>query len=380
MGVQAGNVGLAMGLSAAAGACTLLGGALVFFVRASNHRFLSVSLGLAAGVMVYVSFVEIFCVKAVTSFEEAGMTHEAATRYGTLGFFGGAALTWLLDKVADRLVDFSEQLERQRRRRTAESGSESGCQDTVVVVSDPGAPHIRAAAAAAADRAARPRAAPAGGAPAAAQPGPKDAAAPPPAALLLDASLAGPCGDEACSAAQLCAACRGVAGGEGPHADVMDILTSDPKLSKLGVLAALAVGMHNLPEGVATFIATMASPALGLVIVVAIALHNIPEGICIAMPTYYSTGSRWRAVLMCAIAGMAEPVGALVGWAVLSRAGATPLPLAVMFSIVAGMMVYISLVELLPAALKYDPSTRLAACGLYSGMAIMAISLLLFKA
>jgi len=112
---------------------------------------------------------------------------------------------------------------------------------------------------------------------------------------------------------------------------------------------------------------------------IAIALHNIPEGVCVAMPVYYATGSKWRGFLWAFLSGISEPFGALMGWLVLrDRFG--PLVYGISFGIIAGMMVFISLKELLPMAYKFDRTRShvIIPIFLVLGMVIMAASLLLF--
>ena len=110
-------------------------------------------------------------------------------------------------------------------------------------------------------------------------------------------------------------------------------------LQKMGVLTALAIGIHNLPEGLATFIAALSDPLNGLAIAVAIALHNIPEGVCVAMPVYYATGSRWKGFLWAFLSGVSEPIGGLLGYAVLYGNRMSDLAYGILFCIVGGMMV-----------------------------------------
>ncbi|KAI8472349.1 MAG: ZIP zinc transporter-domain-containing protein [Monoraphidium minutum] len=397
--------GIALAMCLAAGLCTVAGGALVFVVKGANRSFLSASLGLAAGVMVYVSFVEILGVSALESFKAAGASPPAAARYATFGFFGGALLTWLLGKLADGLMGSGDALARLRRRLARRKVAAAGGGGEESSSECDGSPHgarVEIALSMSDLEAAHPKADASSGPPAGAgHPRRRSLGhghGHPHTAAAARPTIADP--EFWCAACRRGCACgRPEAGGPdgepllgdsdgggggasdgAPAGAEMDVGEGGAAaLSKLGLLAALAIGIHNLPEGVATFIAAVQSPALGALIVVAIALHNIPEGICIAMPIYYSTGSRWRALAFCLAAGMAEPLGGLLGWAALSRAGATPLALAVMFSVVSGMMVFISLAELLPTALRYDPGGRLATAGLYSGMAIMAASLMLFS-
>jgi ZIP family zinc transporter len=151
-------------------------------------------------------------------------------------------------------------------------------------------------------------------------------------------------------------------------------------LGRMGVLAALAVGLHNVPEGLATFVAALASPSAGIAIAIAIALHNIPEGIVVAMPIYYATGSRWKGFAWSSVSAVAEPIGGLLGYTILAGNGMHPLVYGIMFGVVAGMMVYISIRELLPTALRYDPEDRYATLAFVGGCVVMAASLLLFAA
>jgi len=149
------------------------------------------------------------------------------------------------------------------------------------------------------------------------------------------------------------------------------------KLMRMGVLAALAIGIHNFPEGLATFAAALSDPAVGISIAVAIALHNIPEGIAISVPVFYATGSRKRAFWISFLSGLSEPVGALVGFLLL-QAFFSPALLGFLFAGVAGIMVFISLDELFPTAREYGQG-HLAIYGLVAGMAAMALSLLLLR-
>ena len=143
----------------------------------------------------------------------------------------------------------------------------------------------------------------------------------------------------------------------------------------MGLFTALAIAIHNFPEGLATFVAAIKDPHLGIAIAVAIAIHNVPEGIAVSIPIYYATGSRRKAFLYSFLSGLAEPIGALIGFFVLWR-WMNDITFGLLFASVAGIMVYISLDELLPSAEKYGEH-HLCIYGLISGMAVMAISLLL---
>eukprot|EP01025_Chloroclados_australasicus_P018552 TRINITY_DN1979_c1_g1_i5.p2 TRINITY_DN1979_c1_g1~~TRINITY_DN1979_c1_g1_i5.p2 ORF type:complete len:353 (+),score=35.00 TRINITY_DN1979_c1_g1_i5:107-1060(+) len=149
-------------------------------------------------------------------------------------------------------------------------------------------------------------------------------------------------------------------------------------LQKMGLMTALAIGIHNLPEGLATFAAALADPVNGVAIAVAIALHNIPEGVCVAMPVYYATGSRWKGFLWAFLSGLSEPVGGLLGWLVLYGNRMSDIAYGALFCTVAGMMVYISINELIPTALKYDPHNKVVSLGVVIGMVVISASLLMF--
>ena len=154
---------------------------------------------------------------------------------------------------------------------------------------------------------------------------------------------------------------------------------------RMGLFTALAIAIHNFPEGLATFLAALQDPGLGVAIAVAIALHNIPEGISVSVPIFYATGSRRKAFLYSVLSGLAEPVGAGIGFLAIrfffgsGRTGAIPSEImGILFGGVAGIMVYISLDELLPTSRAYGEGHD-SLYGLVAGMLVMAFSLLLMK-
>lgn len=148
------------------------------------------------------------------------------------------------------------------------------------------------------------------------------------------------------------------------------------KLMRMGAFTALAIGIHNFPEGLATFVSALQGPGIAIPIVAAIAIHNIPEGIAVSVPIYQATGSKRKAFCYSFLSGLAEPVGALIGWLLLMPF-MNDLAYGLIFASVAGIMVFISFDELLPAAREYGEH-HLSVYGLISGMAVMAFSLLLF--
>lgn len=263
----------AFGLTLFAGLATGIGSALAFFAKRTNTKFLSLALGFSAGVMIYVSMIEIFAkAKDALSSDQC-----LGNRWGywvtTLAFFAGIAVIALIDKLVPSFEN----------------------------------PHEVHAA--------------------------ED---------MEDAKAA----------------------------------ERNRKLHRMGLFSALAIGIHNFPEGLATFSSALKDPTLGVAIAVAIAIHNIPEGIAVSVPIYYATGSRRKAFFYSFLSGMSEPVGALIGFLIFFKFF-NDMMFGILFASVAGIMVFISLDELLPSAQKFGEH-HLSIYGLLAGMGVMALSLLLF--
>ncbi|WP_319559224.1 zinc transporter ZupT [Marispirochaeta sp.] len=268
--METSTVLFAFGLTLFAGLSTGIGSALAFFSSKTNTRFLSAALGFSAGVMIYVSFLEIVpkALEALTVALGATKGHWATT----LAFFGGIAVASFIDKL--------------------------------------------------------------------------------------------------------------VPGFENPHEarGIEEMQENDAArknaLMRMGVLSAVAIAIHNFPEGIATFISALKDPATGISIAVAIAIHNIPEGIAVSVPVYYATGSKRKAFCLSFLSGLSEPAGAALGFFILLPF-LNDLVFGILFASVAGIMVFISLDELLPTAEKYGEH-HIAIYGVTSGMAVMAFSLMLF--
>jgi len=152
---------------------------------------------------------------------------------------------------------------------------------------------------------------------------------------------------------------------------------SHTQIRRVGLLSAIAITAHNFPEGLATFFATLESPSVGLPLAFAIAIHNIPEGIAIAVPVYLATGRKSYAFGASLLSGLAEPVGAAIGYFLLADA-LSPATFGAVFGLIAGIMVFLALDELLPAAKRYAQGHE-TVYGLVIGMATIAVSLMLFK-
>lgn len=258
-----------------AGLSTGIGSALIFFTKRTNRVFLSVSLGFSAGVMVYVSFVELF------RSAETAMTplygERLATLYATLAFFAGVALIGIIDRLIPE----------------AENPHELPDQSEVQSLQ------------------------------------------------------------------------------EGPD----QTTAHEQSLLRTGMVTAIVLAIHNFPEGMVTFMSALTDLSLALPIAIAIALHNIPEGISVAIPIYHATGNKRKAFFLSLASGLAEPIGGLLGFLLL-RPFLTPTVMGCCFAVIAGIMVYISFDELLPAAERFGHH-HTALYGLIGGMAFMAISLLL---
>lgn len=163
-----------------------------------------------------------------------------------------------------------------------------------------------------------------------------------------------------------------------PHAGmVLGPNGEQSHIARVGLLAAVAITAHNLPEGLATFLATLQNPVVGVPLAAAIAIHNIPEGVSIAIPVYYATGSKKKALLATIISALAEPAGALIGYTLLAPF-LTPAVFAIVFGMIAGVMVFLALDELLPTAKRYAKGHE-TVYGMVTGMAALAASLVLFK-
>lgn len=249
-----------------AGLSTGIGGLLAFHKKASSHTFLSFSLGFSAGVMIYVSFVEIFVKGKDALSQSYGV--KTGYIYTTIAFFLGILLIGVIDKLVPEK--------------------------------------------------------------------------------------------------------------ENPHEpkDPNDFKLKEKTLLRMGLFSALAIGIHNFPEGLATFIAALDDRTLGVGIAVAIAIHNIPEGIAVAIPIFHATKSKKKAFGYAFLSGLSEPIGALIGYLLL-RTFISDSLFGFVFAFVAGIMVYISIDELLPTAEKYGKH-HVVIYGLLAGMGLMALSLILF--
>lgn len=266
------NVLFAFSLTLLAGLATGIGSVLAFFTSTTNTKFLSLALGFSAGVMIYVSMIEIFVKAQNALVSELGSP--AGNWITVISFFAGMLLIALIDKFIPKQNNPHE------LRKVEDMKDRPG------------------------------------------------------------------------------------------------LTSDDPGLMKMGIFSALAIGIHNFPEGIATFASALQDPTLGISIAVAIAIHNVPEGIAVSVPVYYATGSKRKAFKLSFLSGLSEPLGALVAYLVLLPY-LTDLVFGIIFAAVAGIMVFISLDELLPAAKKYDEAHK-SIYGLIVGMAVMAVSLLLF--
>jgi zinc transporter, ZIP family len=289
-----GNVWMAFGLTIFAGMATGIGSVIAFFAKRTNYRFLSVATGFSAGVMLYVSFMEILVEGERTLTMAYG--GYLSRWINAASFFGGIVLIAIIDNLIP----------------SAENPHETHAEREIAPL--------------------------------------HDATAPLP---VFDAPAA-----------------------EGMH--------DHRRLMRMGLFTAFAITIHNFPEGVATFVAALQNPSVGAAIAVAVALHNIPEGISVSVPIFYATGMRRKAFVYSLLSGLAEPVGAGIAYLALqfvARDGSSTVPpqmLGILFGGVAGTMVYISLDELLPASRAYGKGHD-SLIGLFAGMAVMAISLLLMK-
>ena len=381
---EQGSVAFAFAMSFGAGMCTCIGGAMSFYGKLEDKRILAISLAVSAGVMLYVSFVEIF-VKALGGFTDQftldGKENPERDAYfaATGFFFVGIGLTRMINVVLAKV--------QEKAAEESIVGAEGACEcQTDHVKGD----HTKGAgyAADATSTTSTVLLATSG-----------KGAAP----QLLDAqnmmAKLGKDADGSLNMEELGELIKEVnislsTVGNDDTRSAERTATADAKLridaaeakklQQMGMFTALSIFIHNFPEGLATFIATLADPAAGAALAVAIGIHNIPEGICVGFPIYYATGNKWKAFGVAFLSGISEPIGGFVGWLVMVALSGgqdiSPLAYGIMFGIVGGMMVYIVLAELLPSAHRYDPEDRYVTLCVMGGMAVMASSLVLFVA
>ncbi|ORZ32392.1 Zinc/iron permease [Catenaria anguillulae PL171] len=342
MAEQGGNNLTAFLVTMFAGLATAVGGACVRFGSLQSPAFLSMSMALAAGVMIHVSYVEILK-KSEEAFAEAWPATrrdpngpKRAVVMANVMFFCGVIFIIVLDKVIDRVQDY-------------------------FMPDDVPAPHDHHA---------------------------------PPTALSKEqrrsrhrsSMIAPDVLQSYMHSYEQNEKPRSQYGGHDVEHGAKSTTDMSPeqkaKLMRTGLVTALAIGAHNLPEGLATFIAMANGAGSGLPLAVAITIHNIPEGVCVAVPVLYATGSRVKAFLMSLVAGLSEPIGAAIGWAIIASIKPSKLNLlfGIMFGLISGMMIYIALVELLPTAVTYMPNGQgRVAMALWTGIFIMAASLVMFE-
>ncbi|EGM8770613.1 TPA: zinc transporter ZupT [Campylobacter jejuni] len=277
---------IAMLLTLFAGFSTAIGSIIAFFSRKDDLRVLSLGLGFSAGVMIYISFMEILPT-ALKDFKNYYNSHWAEL-LGLACFFGGILISLLIDKLIPEDVNPHEPKEDLSELKIC--------------------------------------------------PLPQKGQNPPKFH---------------------------------PGEKLHQINTK--ALKRTEIFTALAIAIHNFPEGFATFISSLDNLTLGIAIAIAVAIHNIPEGLAVSLPIYHATGDKKKAFIYSALSGFAEPLGAFVG-ALILLPFIGDLTLAISFAVIAGIMVFISLDELLPAAKTYDKAHD-SLYGLIAGMAIMALSL-----
>jgi ZIP family zinc transporter len=176
-----------------------------------------------------------------------------------------------------------------------------------------------------------------------------------------------------------------VPSGANPHentqVELMDHRPADQlqsrALLRMGVFVALAIAIHNFPEGLATFLLVLDDPQIGIALAIAVAMHNIPEGIAVSVPVYHATGSKLKAFRLSFLSGLAEPAGAVIGYLILAPF-LNQLLLGVIFAIVAGVMIFLAIDTLLPTA-RNSARGHLTVYGFIAGMTVMAVSLVLLR-
>lgn len=336
------NYGLAFLLVIIAGLSTTFGAVAVMFdkcVQLTDKRFLACSLALSAGVMLYVSFVEIF-VKSVEAFQEQQLSWSYLA--ATMCLFVGCIITVGLDMLVHKLVGGHHHGHGHTHRDNMNANSPPfGVSTPTSGQNIQATKKINEAAV--------------GNEGVELQVGPTtNIANDVESSITTDNTT-----------------------GDDNNGDDGFINEDKSRMHKTGLLVALALGIHNFPEGLITFVGALTSPSVGIALCIAITIHNIPEGLCVAIPIFYATGDRRKAFLYAFASGVAEPVGALIGFAVIEAVGGAAF--GVIFGVVGGMMIYICMSELIPTALRHDPENKYVTKFVIVGMFIMALSLVLFQ-
>ncbi|CAB4550395.1 MAG: zinc transporter ZupT [Actinobacteria bacterium] len=161
------------------------------------------------------------------------------------------------------------------------------------------------------------------------------------------------------------------------RATAPEIEKQNQALLRMGLFVALAIAIHNFPEGLATFLLVLDDPEIGIALAIAVAMHNIPEGIAVSVPVYYATKSKLKAFRLSFLSGLAEPAGAVIGYLILAQF-LNHLVLGVIFAMVAGVMIFLAIDTLLPTA-RNSARGHLTVYGVIAGMAVMASSLILLR-
>jgi zinc transporter, ZIP family len=162
-----------------------------------------------------------------------------------------------------------------------------------------------------------------------------------------------------------------------PQSTIEGVGVERERLLKMGVFLALAIAIHNFPEGLATFLLVLDDPQIGIALAVAVAMHNIPEGIAVSVPVYYATKSKVKAFRLSFLSGLAEPAGAVVGYLILASF-LSDFVMGVLFAGVAGVMVFLAIDTLLPTA-RNSSRGHLTVYGFMLGMSVMALSLVVLQ-
>eukprot|EP00123_Amoebidium_parasiticum_P008682 comp18953_c0_seq1/m.21216 comp18953_c0_seq1/g.21216 ORF comp18953_c0_seq1/g.21216 comp18953_c0_seq1/m.21216 type:complete len:345 (-) comp18953_c0_seq1:430-1464(-) len=336
------SVAIGFGLTFAAGAATLIGGLFIFSQRllrwAGRDLYIAASLALAAGVMVYVSLVEIF-VQSYDHFKLAGIKHTAAYIYSTLSLFLGFLAVFALEALVHWIdpVHGAESIEAREVHQVAVTQTAEN--EQAEIAAQQARDGISGAVEIVPSNTSNNKDVESQ------LPKPKSSV---PVMLDVDSEASGLSASER------------------------------QRLYKAGLMTAIAITIHNFPEGMATFVAALDNPQLGATLAIAIAVHNIPEGLAVAVPTYFATGKQSKAFLFVVVSAVAEPIAAFITWLFLAEY-LNNIAFGILFGVVAGMMTLVSFQELLPGARQHDPNDKIVTKFLVLGMGIMAFSLIAFS-
>uniref|UniRef100_A0A6U0USR7 Uncharacterized protein n=1 Tax=Polytomella parva TaxID=51329 RepID=A0A6U0USR7_9CHLO len=370
------DVGIAFLCSICAGLAIVLGTCITFITNRNNRRVLSATLAFASGVIIYIAVVDLYIGDGIEHFEDYGLEHKEAFCYASLVFFGGFPICAVLSKISHWLL--YKNYERKQRQRMAKLSAEGGSKDlelgggvarstmndaakkkktdidsnkvmsTIVVDAE-----VNVAIQKTGDQK------PDGGA---------GYIPMKPTSMLSMRADNGPSFINWGALFDDSNDDHGDGSAEHDEEEAM-------MLAEMGLLVCIAIVIHNFPEGLLTFIGYIEGFQSAVATAFAIIIHNIPEGMVVAMPMFYSTGSKWKSIGVVSLMGLSVPMGSLIGLSVMCGGALNDVAYAILFALTAGILTYVVIMEVWPKAVRYDPCGKIVPLFFSLGMGVMCLSI-----